>query len=161
MIHPLADVEEGAIIHETAKIWRWTHVREGTRIGAHCHIGQGCYIDVGVVLGDHVKVQNGVYLYQGVLIADDVFIGPNVTFTNDLFPRSKSTDWEPMATLILKGASIGAGSVILCGITLGAYCMIGAGSVVTKTIEPYTVVAGNPAYKIGCCTTNGKMGVNP
>ena len=143
--HETAIIENNVIIGDGTKIWHWAHIRENAKIGDNCIVGQGCYIDHDVVIGNNVKIQNGVSVYNGVTIENDVFIGPNVTFTNDLYPRSFDNSWEIMLTKIKKGASIGANSTILCGIELGEYCMIGAGAVVTKTVKPYALMQGNPA----------------
>lgn len=144
-IHPTAVVEEGASIGDGTRVWHFVHVRRGARIGRNCNIGKDVYIDVDVVIGDNVKVQNFATIYRGVVIEDDVFIGPHVTFTNDLYPRSFSTDWKPVPTLVKKGASIGANATIVCGVTIGEYAMIGAGAVVTKDVPPFGLVYGNPA----------------
>lgn len=157
--HPTA-VVESEDIGEGTRIWHFAHVRERSRIGKNCIIGKSSYIDTGVVIGNNVKIQNFVSVYKGVIIEDDVFVGPSVTFTNDEYPRAYSwSDEQVVATNVKKGASIGAGSVIICGNELGEYCMIGAGSVVTRDISPYTLVYGNPARyrgivcKCGCKLT--------
>ncbi len=143
MIHESAIVDRGAHVGLGTDIWHWTHIREGVAIGRNCHIGQGVYIDKHVRIGNNVKIQNGVYVYRGVIIRDNVFIGPNVTFTNDLYPRSEG-EWTLDKTLLDHGCSIGAGSVVLCGIRIGKWAMIGAGSVVTKDIPDHALVMGNP-----------------
>ncbi len=148
-IHPTAVVEEGASIGEGTKIWHFAHVRSGAVIGRNCVIGKCVYVDTGVKIGNGVKIQNFSSVYRGVTIEDDVFIGPLVTFTNDKYPRAFSRDWKVIPTLVKKGASIGAGSVIVCGVTLGEYCMVGAGSVVTRDVPPYALVYGNPARVVG------------
>ena len=144
-VHPTAEVSYNAEIGEGTKIWNNVQVREYAIIGKYCNIGKDCYIDNKVKIGDRCKIQNGVYVYWGVTIEDDVFIGPNVTFTNDKIPRAFNYDWKPISTLVKKGASIGAGAVIVCGITIGEYAMVGAGAVVTKDVPPYTLVLGVPA----------------
>lgn len=148
-VHPSADVSTKAIIGKGTKIWNNAQVREGARIGEFCNIGKDVYIDVGVEIGNRVKIQNGVSVYRGVLVEDDVFLGPNMTFTNDRFPRSFNKDWQVVNTFVRKGASIGAGAVIICGIVIGEYAMIGAGSVVVKDVPPYALVVGNPGHIIG------------
>ena len=155
--HPTAVVENDADIGEGTKIWHFSHIREKAKIGKNCNIGKGVYIDTDVVIGDNVKVQNFVSIYKGVKIEDNVFIGPSVTFTNDLYPRAFIWNKEKiMPTLVKKGASIGANSTILCGITIGEYAMIGAGSVVTKNVPPFALVYGNPARLKGYVCYCGK-----
>ena len=144
-VHPTAVIEEGAEIGEGTRIWHFAHVRSGAKIGKNCNIGKDVYIDVGVTVGNNVKIQNGVSLYKGVIVEDDVFIGPYAVFTNDLYPRAFSRDWEVIPTQIKKGASIGANATIICGITIGEYAMVGAGAVVTKNVPPHGLVIGNPA----------------
>jgi len=148
-IHPSAHVDESAVIGKGTKVWINAQVRENAVIGENCVIGKDVYIDIGVTIGSGVKIQNGVSVYDGVTIADDVFIGPNVCFTNDRVPRAFNIDWEVTETKIERGSSVGANATIVCGITLGEYCMVGAGTVVTKNVLPYTLVVGNPARRIG------------
>jgi len=139
-------VVESEDIGDGTKIWHFVHVRGGSRIGRNCNLGKSVYIDTQAEIGDNVKVQNFVSVYKGVKIDDDVFVGPAVTFTNDLYPRAFSWDEEHViSTRICKGASLGANSTIVCGVTVGAYAMIGAGSVVTRDVPPYALVLGNPA----------------
>ena len=154
--HPTAIVEEGAEIGEGTKIWHFVHVRRGAKIGKNCNIGKDVYIDVNVVIGDNVKIQNGVSVYRGVVLEDEVFVGPHVVFTNDLYPRSFSRNWEIVPTRVKKGASIGANATIVCGITIGEYAMIGAGSVVTKNVPRHGLVYGNPARLRGFVCFCGK-----
>ncbi|WP_179192998.1 acyltransferase [Thermococcus litoralis] len=144
-VHPTAVVEDGAEIGEGTRIWHFAHVRKGAKIGKNCNIGKDVYIDVGVEIGNNVKIQNGVSVYHGVKVEDDVFLGPHMTFTNDLYPRAFNEDWELVPTLVKKGASIGAHATIVCGVTIGEYAMIGAGAVVTKDVPPFGLVFGNPA----------------
>ena len=148
-IHPTADVSENAIIGAGTKIWNNAQVREGATLGNNCIVSKNAYIDTDVVIGSNVKIQNNVNVYNGVTIEDDVFCGPSMTFTNDMFPRATNTDWKITSTVVKQGASIGAGAVIVCGVTIGEYAMVGSGSVVTKDIAPYTLVVGNPARVIG------------
>lgn len=144
-----AFVSEDAVIGDNSKIWINSQIREGVHIGKNCIISKDTYIDFGVQIGDHVKIQNGVSVYHGVTIEDDVFIGPNATFTNDFYPRAFNDDWEVRDTLIKQGASICANATIICGNVIGEYAMVAAGSVVTHDVEPYSLVAGNPARCIG------------
>jgi acetyltransferase-like isoleucine patch superfamily enzyme len=148
-IHDLAVVDDGAKIGKGTKIWHFAHIRSSAKIGEGCIISKGVYVDANVVVGNNVKIQNGVSVYHGAIIEDDVFCGPHMTFTNDLYPRSFSSTWEVTNTLVKRGASIGAHAVIVCGITLGEYCMVGSGSVVTKDVPPYGLVRGNPARLVG------------
>jgi acetyltransferase-like isoleucine patch superfamily enzyme len=148
-IHELAVIDDGAKIGKDTRIWHFTHVRDSATIGVGCNIGKGVYIDANVVIGNNVKIQNGVSVYDGVTIEDDVFCGPHMTFTNDLYPRAFTGTWEISKTIVKRGASIGAHAVIICGNTLGEYCMVGSGAVVTKSIPPYGLVMGNPAQLIG------------
>ena len=144
-IHPTAIVDKTAKIGEDTKVWHFVHVRENTEIGRNCVLGHSVYVGKGVKIGDGVKLENRATLYQGVKIEDKVLVGPHVTFTNDPYPRSFSTNWRIVETLVREGASIGAGSVVVCGVTIGEYAMIGAGSVVTKDIPSHALAYGNPA----------------
>jgi acetyltransferase-like isoleucine patch superfamily enzyme len=144
-IHPTAVVDKTAKIGEGTKIWHFVHIRENAEIGSDCVFGHSVYVDKEVSIGNGVKLENRATVYHGVKIEDKVFVGPHVTFTNDPYPRSFSTDWKIVETLVKEGASIGAGSVVVCGITIGEYAMIGAGSVVTSDIPPHALVYGNPA----------------
>ncbi len=158
-IHPLADVEDGAILGAGTKVWRFAHVRHGAAIGENCMVGGCCFIDAGVTIGNRVRIQNGVLIYSGVTIEDEVFLGPNMIFTNDLFPRADGRHWEIVPTRVCKGASIGANATIVCGYTIGTYAMVAAGSVVTKDVAPHTIVRGNPARPVGViCVCGRKLG---
>ena len=144
-IHPTAIVNKTAKIGEGTKIWHFAHVRENAKIGRNCVLGHAVYVDCNVRIGNGVKLENRANIYDGVTLEDDVFVGPHVTFTNDRFPRSFNTDWKIVPTLVKKGASIGAGSVVLCGVTINEYAMIGAGSVVTQDLPAHALAFGNPA----------------
>jgi acetyltransferase-like isoleucine patch superfamily enzyme len=144
-IHPTANVSEQAKIGDGTKIWINSQIREKSEIGTNCIISKDTYIDTEVKIGNNCKIQNSVSVYHGVTIEDDVFIGPNACFTNDKVPRAFDPEWKITPTFVKKGSSIGANSTIVCGITLGEYCMVAAGSVVTKDVEPYSLVMGNPA----------------
>lgn len=143
MIHPLADCK--ASIPETTNIWQFCVVLPNARIGSNCNICSHCFIENDVVIGNNVTVKCGVQIWDGVEVEDNVFIGPNVSLTNDKYPRSKHYPEQFTKTIIHKGASIGAGAVILCGIEIGVNAMIGAGSVVTKNVPTNELWAGNPA----------------
>lgn len=144
-IHETANVSADAKIGNGSKVWINSQIRENTTIGENCIISKDTYIDVQVKIGNSCKIQNSVSIYQGVTIEDDVFVGPNACFTNDKVPRAFDFDWKITPTFIKKGASIGANATIICGITIGEYAMVAAGSVVTKDVEPYSLVMGNPA----------------
>lgn len=144
-IHPSAHVDPEAKIGEGTRIWHEAQIREGAEIGKNCILGKCVYIGKNVKIGDNVKIENRVSIFQGVHIEDGVFIGPHVVFTNDLRPRAFSSSWKLVETYVRKGASIGANSTIICGIEIGEYSMIGAGSVVTKSVPPHALVYGNPA----------------
>ena len=143
-IHPLADVMSSNIGKNT-KIWQFSIILSEAVIGDNCNINCNVFIENEVFIGNNVTIKSGVQIWDGVSIEDDVFIGPNVTFTNDLFPRSKKYHEVFLKTFIKKGASIGANSTILAGVEIGENAMVGAGSVVTKNIPPNTLWYGNPA----------------
>lgn len=152
-IHSLADVQAQQIGAET-RIWQFVVVLKDARIGSNCNICANSFIENEVIIGDNVTVKSGVYIWDGISIEDNVQVGPNVTFTNDKYPRAKQ-QFDLKRTIIRKNASIGAGAVILGGIEIGESAMIGAGSVVTKNIPPYTLWLGNPAKKVGFVTREG------
>ena len=147
-IHSSAHVSDGAKIGDGTKVWINVQIREGAVIGNECILSKDVYIDHGVTIGNRCKIQNSVSVYHGVSIADDVFVGPNVAFTNDKVPRAFNADWKITPTVLMNGASIGANSTLVCGITIGEYAMVAAGSVVTKDVAPYTLVMGNPARPV-------------
>lgn len=145
-VHESSYVDEGAEIGAGTHIWHFCHVMPKSKIGQNCNIGQNVFIAAGVVVGNNVKIQNNVSLYTGVAIEDEVFLGPSMVFTNVINPRShvvRRNEYQP--TLVKRGASIGANATIVCGVTLGQYSFVGAGSVVTKDVPAYGLVHGNPA----------------
>lgn len=144
-IHPTSEVHGRTVIGIGTKIWNQVQVREDVTIGEDCILSKDVYVDVGVTIGNGCKIQNGVSIYNGVTLEDDVFVGPYATFTNDKVPRAFNRYWTIVPTLVKTGASIGANSTVVCGITIGEYAMVAAGSVVTKDVEPYSLVVGNPA----------------
>lgn len=156
-IHESAEVSSFASIGIGTSIWNDAQVREDVTIGESCIIGKGVYIDFGVQIGDYVKIQNGAFVFHGTTIESGVFIGPGVIFTNDKQPRAinidgslkGNSDWEVGPILVRYGASIGAGSIILPGVTVGEFALIGAGSVVTRDVADHALVVGNPARHIG------------
>ena len=144
-IHPTANVSEQANIGDGCKIWINSQIRENATLGEGSIVSKDTYVDFEVKIGKNCKIQNGVSVYHGVTIEDDVFVGPSAVFTNDKVPRAFNQDWQVTETRIKKGASIGANALIVCGVTVGEYAMVAAGSVVTKDVEPYSLVMGNPA----------------
>jgi UDP-2-acetamido-3-amino-2,3-dideoxy-glucuronate N-acetyltransferase len=148
--HETAIIDDGCEILEGTKIWHFSHIMSGCKIGKNCNIGQNVVISPDVVLGNNVKVQNNVSLYTGVTCDDDVFLGPSCVFTNVTNPRSAIVRKGQYAkTHVGKGASIGANATIVCGHDIGEYAFIGAGAVVTKTVLPYALLVGNPARQMG------------
>jgi UDP-2-acetamido-3-amino-2,3-dideoxy-glucuronate N-acetyltransferase len=156
-IHPTAEVSPAAVIGEDVKIWNWVQVREGAHVGDGCILSKGVYVDAGVRIGAGCKVQNHVSIFHGVTLERGVFVGPHVCFTNDKVPRAVNpdmtvkgaADWQVSPILVREGASIGANATILPGVTLGRFCMVGAGAVVSKDVAPFTLVVGAPARSIG------------
>ncbi|MBW6516178.1 MAG: N-acetyltransferase [Candidatus Cloacimonetes bacterium] len=155
-VHPTAEVSEDATIGKGTAIWNQCHIREMAQIGINCNLGKDVYIDIDVIIGNNVKIQNGVSVYHGVVIEDDVFVGPHVAFTNDLNPRAWIFEFQVYPTYVRKGASIGANSTIVCGVTIGEFAMIGAGSLVAKDVPPYCLVVGNPAQITGFVCKSGQ-----
>jgi UDP-2-acetamido-3-amino-2,3-dideoxy-glucuronate N-acetyltransferase len=154
--HPSAIIDEGASIGKGTKIWHFCHIMPGAKIGMGCILGQNVFVDSGVQIGNGVKIQNNVSVYKGVLIEDDVFLGPSVVFTNVINPRSFiERKAEFRQTVVQRGATIGANATIVCGIKVGQYAMIGAGSVVTKDVKPFALVYGNPARQAGWVSQTG------
>lgn len=145
-VHESSYVDHGAKIGEWTNVWHFCHIMSGVTIGDSCVIGQNCVIGPNVTIGNGCKIQNNVSVYSGVTLEDDVFVGPSAVFTNVLNPRAFiSRKDEFKKTLVCKGASLGANCTVVCGVTIGEYAVVGAGAVVTKDIEPYTLVVGNPA----------------
>jgi UDP-2-acetamido-3-amino-2,3-dideoxy-glucuronate N-acetyltransferase len=158
VIHPSSDVQASDIGEGTA-IWQYCVVLPKARIGRNCNINAGVFIENDVIVGDNVTVKCGVQLWDGIRIGNGVFIGPNVTFTNDLLPRSKRYPGEFLATIVMEGASIGANATIIGGLTIGDYAMIGAGSVLTKDVPPHALWYGNPARGRGfVCECGTRLG---
>ncbi|MDA3793190.1 MAG: acyltransferase [Elusimicrobia bacterium] len=148
--HKDADIEDGAKVGKGTKIWAGSHLMPGARIGSNCNIGQNVFVGAKAVIGNGVKIQNNVSVYDDVIVEDDCFLGPSMVFTNVINPRAfiERKD-EYKKTLVEKGVSVGANATIVCGVTLGKYSFVGAGSVVTKDIAPYRLVYGNPARNRG------------
>ncbi len=160
-VHPAAIVEEGATIGEDTRVWAFAHILAGARIGRGCNICDQTFVENEVLLGDRVTIKCGVYLWDGITLEDDVFVGPNATFTNDKFPRSKHYPGEWPRTVVEKGASIGANATILPGLRIGQRAMIGAGAVVTRDVPPLAIVVGNPARIVGYVDTPPAPGGSP
>jgi UDP-2-acetamido-3-amino-2,3-dideoxy-glucuronate N-acetyltransferase len=149
-VHQTSIVDDFCKIGNNTKIWHFSHIMQGATIGENCSIGQNVVISTGVIIGNNVRIQNNVSVYEGVICEDDVFLGPSMVFTNVINPRSAiSRKHEYMQTIVKKGASIGANATIVCGNTLGEYCFIGAGSVVTKDVPAYALIIGNPGRQKG------------
>ncbi len=145
-VHESSYIDEGAEIGEGTKIWHFCHVMPRARIGERCNIGQNVLVSPDVTIGNNVKIQNNVSLYTGVIVEDDAFLGPSMVFTNVVNPRSHVNRKDQYKrTLVRKGASIGANATIVCGVTLGCYCFVGAVSVVTRDVPDYALVYGSPA----------------
>jgi UDP-2-acetamido-3-amino-2,3-dideoxy-glucuronate N-acetyltransferase len=149
-VHESAYVDAGAVIGAGSKVWHFCHVMPGAVIGERCNLGQNVVVMPGTRIGNNVKIQNNVSIYEGVTLEDDVFCGPSCVFTNVLNPRSHvSRKHEYLPTLVRRGASIGANATIVCGTTLGMYCFIGAGAVVTSDVPDYALTVGVPARRVG------------
>jgi len=156
--HETTVVDQGAKIGPGTKIWHFSHVMASSEIGANCVLGQNVFVGNKVKLGSNVKVQNNVSVYEGVLCEDDVFLGPSMVFTNVINPRSTiERKNEFKKTLVKRGATVGANATIICGVTLGEYCMIGAGAVVTKDVSPFALMTGVPARQTGWVSRAGMV----
>lgn len=159
--HDSAIIDDGAEIGSGTKIWHFSHIMPDTVLGEKCNIGQNVVISPGCRVGSNVKIQNNVSIYTGVVLEDDVFCGPSMVFTNVINPRShvvRKDEYQP--TRVRRGASIGANATIVCGVTLGKYCFIGAGAVVTRDVPDYGLVIGNPARLCGyVCYCGQKLGL--
>lgn len=155
-VHPTAIVDEDCVIGEGTKIWHFSHIMTGAKLGKNCNIGQNVVVSPEVILGNNVKVQNNVSLYTGVVCDDDVFLGPSCVFTNVINPRSAIVrKGEYMKTKVGRGATIGANATIICGHNIGEFAFIGAGAVVTKEVPSYALLVGNPAKQIGWMSEYG------
>jgi UDP-2-acetamido-3-amino-2,3-dideoxy-glucuronate N-acetyltransferase len=155
--HESAIIDDGCEIGNGTKIWHFSHVMPGCKIGENCNLGQNVVVSPKVVLGNNVRVQNNVSIYEGVICEDDVFLGPSMVLTNVINPRSAvSRKAEYKTTLIKKGASIGANATIVCGNTIGEFAFVGAGAVVTKDVPSYALIVGNPAKQVGWMSEYGQ-----
>lgn len=156
-VHESAYVDDGCVLGAGTKVWHFSHLMRCCRLGENCNIGQNVVIAEGVTLGRGCKVQNNVSIYQGVTCEDEVFLGPSMVFTNVLNPRAavcRKSEYRP--TLLRKGTTVGANATVVCGHTLGEYCMIGAGAVITKDVPAYALMAGVPARQIGWVSRHGE-----
>ena len=156
-IHETAVVDDGSSIGDGTSVWHHVHIRGGASIGPGCVIGKNVYVDEGVHIGARCKLQNNVSVYKGVTIGDDVFVGPSATFTNDRVPRAFNTEWTVTPTTVLDGASIGANSTIVCGVTIGRFAMVAAGATVTHDVADHQLVAGTPARHLGWVDHEGNV----
>ena len=155
--HETAVIDEGCKIGDGTKIWHFSHIMPNSTIGENCNIGQNVVVSPDVILGDNCKIQNNVSIYTGVICEDDVFMGPSMVFTNVINPRSAvNRKTEYMKTYVKKGATFGANCTIVCGITIGEFAFVGAGAVVTKDVENYALVVGNPSKQIGWMSEYGQ-----
>jgi UDP-2-acetamido-3-amino-2,3-dideoxy-glucuronate N-acetyltransferase len=156
-IHPTAIIDEGAQIGEGCRVWHWVHISSGARIGRACSFGQNVFVGNDVRIGDNVKVQNNVSVYDAVTLEDDVFCGPSMVFTNVHNPRSAIVRKnEYRRTLVCRGATLGANSTIVCGVTIGQYAFVGAGAVVTHDVPDYALMVGVPAKQVGWMSQHGE-----
>ena len=154
--HETAVIDDGCEIGKGCKIWHFSHIMSGAKLGERCNLGQNVVVSPEVVLGNNVKVQNNISIYTGVICEDDVFLGPSMVFTNIINPRSAIIRRDQyVKTVVGKGATIGANATIVCGHDIGKYSFIGAGAVVTKEVLPYALVVGNPAKQIGWMSEYG------
>lgn len=160
--HPSSIIDSGATIGNNTRIWHFVHVCKSAKIGNDCVLGQGVFVADNVQIGNGVKIQNNVSIYDGVTLEDDVFCGPSMVFTNVTNPRSHVSRKDQFAkTLVRQGATIGANATIVCGVTLGRYCFIGAGAVVTRDVADFALVVGNPAHPIGWMCRCGERLYHP
>lgn len=155
-VHESAYIDEGCEIGSGTRIWHFSHILSGSEIGENCNIGQNVVIGPDVIIGNQCKIQNNVSVYKGVTLQDGVFCGPSMVFTNIYNPRAQIPKMDQvLPTIVKKGATIGANATIICGLTLGCYCFIGAGAVVNKNVRDHALIVGNPAKQIGwvceCC----------
>ena len=156
-IHPTAIVDAGAVLGEDCRVWHFVHISAGARIGARCSFGQNVFVGNDVTIGDNARVQNNVSIYDAVTLEDDVFCGPSMVFTNVYNPRSAVTRKdEYRVTRVKKGATLGANSTIVCGVTVGEFAFVAAGAVINRDVKPYALMAGVPARQIGWMSEHGE-----
>jgi UDP-2-acetamido-3-amino-2,3-dideoxy-glucuronate N-acetyltransferase len=163
-VHPTAQIEDDVVIGDDTRVWANVQVRSGARVGRECNLGRNCFVDVDVVVGDRVKIQNNASLHEGVTLENGVFVGPGVIFTNDRVPRAvtpdgrvkAADDWELGHTVVRHGAAVGAGVVVVTGVEVGPWAMIGSGAVVTRDVPAHAVVVGNPGRIVGYVSAGGQ-----
>jgi len=156
-IHPTAIVDDGAVLGEDCRVWHWVHISAGARIGARCSFGQNVYVGNDVSIGDNCKVQNNVSIYDAVTLEDDVFCGPSMVFTNVYNPRAAVVRKdEYRRTLVRRGATLGANSTLVCGVTIGRHAFIGAGAVVHRDVPDFALMVGVPARQVGWMSRHGE-----
>jgi len=156
-IHPTAIVDDGAVIGADCRVWHWVHISAGARIGARCSFGQNVYVGNDVAIGSNVKIQNNVSVYDAVTLEDDVFCGPSMVFTNVYNPRAAVVRKdEYRRTLVRQGATLGANSTLVCGVTVGRHAFVGAGAVVQKDVPDFALMVGVPARQIGWMSRHGE-----
>lgn len=164
-VAPSADVAPDATIGDGCQVWHTAQIREGATLGPGCIVGRGAYVDAGVTIGANSKIQNYALVYAPAVLEEGVFVGPAAVFTNDMFPRSinpdgslkSASDWEALGVTVRRGAAIGARAVILPGIEVGAWSMVGAGATVTRDVVPFALVVGSPARRIGWVGRSGRV----
>jgi len=159
-VHESSFADEGAVIGAKTRVWHFSHVMKGARIGERCSLGQNVFVAGQVTIGDDVKIQNNVSIYEGVILEDFTFCGPSMVFTNvktprSAFPRNTSADY--LTTRVCRGASLGANCTVVCGVTVGAWAFVAAGAVVSRDVKPYALVAGVPARRIGWACACGEI----
>lgn len=157
-IHPSAIVDDDTVLGAGTKVWHFSHVLSGSRVGENCVLGQNVMVGPDVIIGSGCKIQNNVSVYKGVTLEDGVFCGPSSVFTNVLTPRAFVERKDEFLPILVKtGATIGANAVIICGVTIGEFAMIGAGAVVTRDVRPHALVLGNPARRTGWVSRSGEV----
>jgi acetyltransferase-like isoleucine patch superfamily enzyme len=154
--HETALIAQDVPVGDGTRVWAFVNIQSGAVIGRECNICDGCFIEKGVAVQDRVTIKNGVSVYEGVTLENDVFVGPHAVFVNDKYPRSRSVEWKLEPTFVRQGASLGANCTVMCGVEIGAFALIGAGSVVLEDVPAHALVVGNPARQIGWVDRQGR-----